>query len=212
MSRFTPDDHDLPPTGSSIRLASGRYIDLLNPEADNIYLSDIAHALSHICRFGGHTATFYSVAEHSLTVSAMVQRQTGDPQEAMVGLLHDAAEAYIGDMVRPLKHSNEMAGFLAIETRVEQAIAEWFGLSSLSSQIVKEADRGLLSWEMAIYRDADWRTPTLQEQVRAAFIARYHDLRLEIQRETGSATPASNESPVTVERSANPSKTNGRGL
>jgi len=83
---------------TEIQLFSGKTFDFLDLKPINIDISDIAHALSQLCRFNGHTDRFYSVAEHSLYVSSLVH-----PNYAIYGLLHDAAEAYIGDMTTPLK-------------------------------------------------------------------------------------------------------------
>ncbi len=99
--------------------SSGRKVDLLQPRAKDVQIEDIAHALSHICRWGGHTNRFYSVAEHCIMVSHMCS----DPRW---GLLHDAPEAYLGDVVTPLKR------FLDFYQRCEEswmrAIAEKFEL------------------------------------------------------------------------------------
>ena len=79
--------------------ASGKRFYLRRPTPADIDAGDVAHALAHICRFNGHTREFYSVAQHSILVSRLL------PDELkLAGLLHDAAEAYCGDMVKPLKN------------------------------------------------------------------------------------------------------------
>ncbi|MGE8501655.1 MAG: phosphohydrolase [Pseudomonas sp.] len=82
---------------------SARAFDLLNPRAENVLTTDIAHALSLVCRFNGHCAWHYSVAQHSLLVAYIIEKEGGTPEEQLAGLLHDAAEAYITDVTRPLK-------------------------------------------------------------------------------------------------------------
>lgn len=77
--------------------------DLLNPAAAKVATTDIAHALSLVCRFNGHCAFHYSVAQHSLLVVSILQHQGRPAEELLAGLLHDAAEAYIADLTRPLK-------------------------------------------------------------------------------------------------------------
>ncbi|MDI1288693.1 MAG: hypothetical protein PSX37_01920 [bacterium] len=72
----------------------------LDPRADEVHAPDIAKALSQICRYGGHTSQHYSVAEHCVLMSLAVA-----PEHALFALLHDATEAYVGDMVRPLKQA-----------------------------------------------------------------------------------------------------------
>jgi len=119
----------------------------LDPRPEDIDVRDIAHALSHICRFGGHCHTFYSVGEHSVRVALAILEAGGSYAEQLEGLLHDAAEAYVGAMVWPLKRSGEVTGYREIEHRIEEVIAEKFGLPLKRSPIVKRFDLVLLSTE-----------------------------------------------------------------
>ena len=123
-------------TTANIRVHSGRLIDLENLQPQDILIQDIAHALSNICRFGGHVPRFYSVAQHCCFVAELV------PYSARLeGLMHDAAEAYIGDMVTPIKHLPSMYGFRELESKVEAAIAKTFGLGfNYWRNEIKQAD------------------------------------------------------------------------
>ena len=94
-----------------------------------ISLADIGHSLAMQCRFNGHCLKFYSVAEHSVHVANRVDEswkdQYGDVPPINVrqwALLHDAAEAYVGDMVRPLKHSGKLDEFRKFEMMARSAI------------------------------------------------------------------------------------------
>lgn len=104
---------------------TGRKIDITKVKPEDIEIEDIAHALSQICRFNGHTSCFYSVAQHSVRVSMSVA-----PPFALEGLLHDAAEAYLGDMVRPLK--DLIPVYRRFEERFTKIIYERFGVQSTS--------------------------------------------------------------------------------
>lgn len=88
---------------NTIRVRSGLYFDLLDPQPDQFTLSDIAGALSKICRFGGQIDYFYSVAEHSVHCFDQADRDGASPAVCRLALFHDAAEAFIGDVVKPLK-------------------------------------------------------------------------------------------------------------
>lgn len=119
---------------------SGQKFYPCSPTPDTIKICDIAKALSNTCRFNGHITTFYSVAQHSVLVSKIV------PEEyAFEGLMHDAAEAYIGDMVRPAKYS--MPDYQRIEKIIEEVIASKYGLKYPWPKEVKEADDILLATE-----------------------------------------------------------------
>ena len=98
----------------------------LDPKPEEINIEDIAHALSQMCRFSGHTSTFYSVAQHSILCS----RLAGCEEVAFAALLHDAAEAYVGDMIRPLKWNGERLGllFCQLEDTIVHVISERFAI------------------------------------------------------------------------------------
>jgi hypothetical protein len=125
---------------STILTAEGRYFYFAQPEAHDYTVTEIAHALSQLCRYTGHSLEFYSVAEHSVRVALAVP-----PEYALEALLHDASEAYLGDVSSPLKRL--LPDYKAIEERVERAITAHFGLPFPLSPIVKRADIQLLLTE-----------------------------------------------------------------
>jgi 5'-deoxynucleotidase YfbR-like HD superfamily hydrolase len=118
---------------SWIQTFSGRQFWPLNPRAEEVEIEDVAHALSNLCRYNGHTRRFYSVAQHSVLVSRIVPAA-----DALWGLLHDAPEAYIADLSRPVKR--HMPGYRDVERRLMVAVAERFGLSWPEPASVKTAD------------------------------------------------------------------------
>lgn len=104
-----------------------------------IRIEDIAHALSNQCRFGGHCSRYYSVAEHSVHVS-----RTCAPEDALWGLLHDAAEAYLVDVPRSLNELPEFKAYQDAESRLMRVIAARFGLAPDQPASVTEADETML--------------------------------------------------------------------
>jgi len=156
---------------ATIRTYSGLLIDLLNPDPKLIMLGDIAHSLSLINRFGGHTPQPYSVAEHSILVASSYD----DPKDYRTALLHDASEAYLGDMVGPLKHSGEMRAFILIELSWEKALAERFDLYPPSDEFVsevKERDKELFEWERTFIRNNPCRVAPNAADVKFQFATR----------------------------------------
>lgn len=127
--------------GPWIQTASGRAFSLTAPRPEDILIEDIAHALSHLCRFTGHTAQLYTVAQHSVLASC-----AAPPEFALWGLLHDAAEAYLGDVSSPLK--GMLPGYRLLEDKLLAAISMRFGLAGWAPPPeVKEVDLRLLFTE-----------------------------------------------------------------
>jgi 5'-deoxynucleotidase YfbR-like HD superfamily hydrolase len=126
-----------------VQTVSGRAVDLLAVKPHQIAIEDIAHGLAHLCRFNGHTRDFYSVAQHAVLVSMCCR-----PADMLHGLLHDASEAYLGDVVSPLKHLPRMKGYRATENRLQRAIYVRFGLAPLMPDSVKRVDAQMLATEI----------------------------------------------------------------
>ena len=118
-----------------IRTWSGKHIKYDEFSVEDVDILDIAHALSMVCRFGGHVPRHYSVAEHCLLVAQLV------PDELkLAALLHDAAEAYVGDMVSPLKRL--LPHYRAMETNIQFKIDSVFSAHHIgeATQVIHEAD------------------------------------------------------------------------
>ena len=171
---------------ANILTAAGDYFDLLHPEEFDYDVAVIGHALSNLGRFTGHTVQFYSVAQHSVLVSRALP-----PELALQGLLHDAAEAFLGDVAAPLKA--HLPNYREIEARVQLAINRHFGLPDELDPRVKEADMVLLATEkrdlMPRNNGDAWAclrgVPMLQQQIvpvgpedaRSMFAARWSQLQ-----------------------------------
>jgi uncharacterized protein len=129
-------------TSPALRTASGASIWPLDENPGPILITDIAHALARLCRWGGHTSEFYSVAEHSVRVSLACA-----PEDALWGLLHDASEAYLLDLPRPLKYVAGLEDYRAAEARLQRHIYETFGLHGAQPASVDLADDVVLATE-----------------------------------------------------------------
>lgn len=135
------------PSPNHIRTYTGGWINPVDPDPDAILLEDIAHSLSNQCRFTGHVRKFYSVAQHSVLVANYLYVRS-DAKEAWAGLLHDASEAYVSDLARPVKRNEAIsAAYDAIENNLMSVIAEKFDFEWPMGKLVKHADDVLLRTE-----------------------------------------------------------------
>jgi 5'-deoxynucleotidase YfbR-like HD superfamily hydrolase len=140
-----------------IQTFSGRKFHPLNPVIDAIVIQDIAHALSNQCRFSGHVKEFYSVAQHCVLVSYIC-----DSHNALWGLLHDASEAYLVDVPRPVKRSGKFSAYLEFEKTMQDAICKRFDLHPEEPIDVKLADVKLLATEARDLMSPlhpEWKSP-----------------------------------------------------
>lgn len=133
-------------TGPWMETHAGKRLSLPVTE-DMIDIEDIAHSLSMQCRYAGHTLRFYSVAEHCIIIADYIAERTGDYQHALAGLLHDASEAYLVDVPKPVKVC--LTGYREIEQQVEETIAKKWDLDYPWSDLIKEADCRILHDERA---------------------------------------------------------------
>ena len=178
-------------SASRIMTRSGRIFDCLEPRAEDVTIGDIAHALSMLCRFCGHVDSFYSVAQHSVLVSRHCA-----PPDALAGLLHDAAEAYVTDVPGPLKRTEQLWGYRTIEYLVQRVIAERFGLPASAPASVRAADEAVLVAEardlmppgalsrLGFLHDTsridDVIVPLPPQEARAEFLRRYRELAVRL--------------------------------
>jgi hypothetical protein len=125
---------------SNILTRSGHYFDFVDLESNVVTLEDIAHGLSHVCRYAGQCPNFYSVAQHSVLVAQLLERCYGITDRSVLrqGLLHDATEAFIGDVTSPLKRL--LPDYQALEARLHADLMRRFGLPAELDPAVKLAD------------------------------------------------------------------------
>lgn len=123
-----------------VRTFTGRFVNVFNPEPYTIEIRDIAHALSNLCRFGGHTRVFYSVAQHCVQCAGLVRSRY-----KLQALLHDAAEAYLIDVPKPLKY--RYPGYEEMENKVMTVIARKYRFQYPVAAEVKDADKAMLVTE-----------------------------------------------------------------
>lgn len=188
----------------TFRTYSGRVFDLVNPTPDMVRIVDVAMGLANQCRYNGQIGNFYSVAQHSCEVSIEVQTRLlamGRPhltvlRGAMMGLLHDAAEAYVGDVISPLKHL--FPDFGVIEDRIFDTVLLALDQTWLPdlADLVDGVDKGAFAQESVELRGASlswvanglktdltpWiptkpiGTPALPFEAFTMFLTRYNNL------------------------------------
>jgi 5'-deoxynucleotidase YfbR-like HD superfamily hydrolase len=186
MSRPSP-----PAPGPYLQTVSGRFVNPFDPDPEQLDPGDIARALANICRFGGHCRPFYSVAQHSVIVSELVEQRGGDVEDVFAALMHDAAEAYLGDMPHPIKHRSPLgAAFKEAEDHLQDVLRERFSIKADVAEI-KRVDRALLATERRTLSGESWDWPELEgvealdleltawppDEAERAFTARFDALR-----------------------------------
>jgi hypothetical protein len=124
----------------SIRTISGNYVNVFDPDPDTLLIDDIAHALSMQPRFGGHLPEFYSVAQHSILCSLIA-----NDENKYNALMHDASEAYLLDMPKPIKL--EMPDYNLIEDNLMKVLSKKFNFEYPKNKEVDRVDYYLLEWE-----------------------------------------------------------------
>ncbi len=169
-----------------VETVSGQSIDLLSPAPNHIHIIDVAHGLALECRWYNQIRELYSVAQHSVMVSMLVP-----PEHALWGLLHDASEAYIGDVARPLKQSPLLTGYRMIEAGLMRAVSIRFSLNMEVPASVKVADKVALATEFRDLRGdsadvaygkagampvAQRIVPVSSETARRLFLNRYREI------------------------------------
>ena len=136
------------------------------PEPSHIRIRDIGHALSNVCRFGGHCRSFYSVAQHSVHVMDFLRRAYECPEIEICGLLHDGSEAYLADICRPVKPF--LTNYAALEAALQAAIWNRYGLAEAAAKWypkIKWADNAVLRAEaesLIPSRAAGWNWGTVE--------------------------------------------------
>lgn len=153
-------------------------INPLNLKADDIDIEDIAHSLSNLCRFNGRVTEFYSVAEHCVHVSSFCKNK-------LWGLLHDASEAYLGDMIRPIKMSHDFLIYRIYEAKAMETIAKKFRLKlPIPGDVLKYDEiviateiRDLAPWLKSEYYPLGFKIKPMAPKVaEKAFLTAYRSL------------------------------------
>jgi uncharacterized protein len=152
-----------PNRGNWIETFTGQQFFPDDPRPDEVDIRDIAASLSKLCRFNGHTRVFYSVAEHCVLMAQYAYESQHSTGYALEALLHDGAEAYIGDMPKPVKDMDPI--FQAMEDKIYAAVARHFGLPPHISGVVKVWDVAMLKTERTAVMSQSNHVWTLPEEI-----------------------------------------------
>ena len=128
---------------------TGLQVNPMNIQDEDIRTEDIAHALSLLCRGGGHMKQLYTVGQHCLNCANEAKARGWNTRIIFACLLHDASEAYISDIIRPVKQ--HLKTYITIEETILRTIYQHYGLGVLSQEEqnqVKKIDNALLNYEM----------------------------------------------------------------
>lgn len=151
-----------------IRTASGVYINVFDPDPDTILIEDIAHALSHVPRWTGHTTHHLSVAHHSVNCASETMYNVNLEHLTLTALLHDASEAYLADIATPIKR--HIAKYYEIEDGLMKVIAKKFGFQWPLPEEIKTIDKEQLEFEWEYHVIGDMKPFASTEQVREDFL------------------------------------------
>ncbi len=158
-----------------IQTFTGKAVWPLHPREEDLCLEDIAHSLSRLCRFNGHCQGFYSVAQHCVHMVEAMQVMDHPLPELRWALMHDAAEAYIADVARPLKKM--IPAFGEAEARLLEVIARKFGLGWPMPECIKQWDLVMLQTERRDLMGTapmPWKTDELAEPLKTQIYAWSH--------------------------------------
>lgn len=166
------------PSNVCVAVGTGEVMNLLAPNPRLFDIDNIAHALSQLCRYTGQCKRFYSVAQHSVLVSTLLP-----PPLQLTGLLHDASEAFLGDVSRPLKQL--LPVYKELEHRFSYALHDKFGGFYPHPPELRDADRLAYEIEVQVLFDKPWvecpvdvqlLSALTSAQAKAAFLDRYREL------------------------------------
>lgn len=155
---------------------------IFDPDPKQVFIEDVAHALSHLCRYGGHSKSFYSVAQHSIAASYLVK-----PENAFCALLHDSTEGYMIDLPRPIKY--KMGQYRIVENKLYSVIAEKFDLPLIMPEEVHLIDNLMISeyeWDYFMLKKPNPKHKEFYrrffefrgfEQTKNEFLDRFYELQ-----------------------------------
>jgi uncharacterized protein len=142
---MTKEPYDLLNDSPVIRTFSRKWVNVFEPSFDMFCIEDIAHALSHQCRFGGHLSPFYSVAQHSILCAKYALKWGLDKREQLTALMHDSSEAYLVDIPRPIK--KRMPEYKVIEDNLMTFLSQVFNFNYPLSEHIHNIDNVMLQIE-----------------------------------------------------------------